>query len=281
VVAEDVTEQRRAEALRVEKEAVEAASRAKSLFLANMSHELRTPLTAILGYCELLQEQASDEGRPEVLADLNHIAESGRHLLGLVNDILDLSKIEAGRMVLCVEPFDVAAMLGEACAAAGPLMGRHGNAFTTVIPDDLGTAMGDCQKTRQILLNLLGNAAKFTSRGSVHLAASRRREPDGDWLTFTIRDSGIGMSSSQREQLFRPFVQVDASLSRRHGGTGLGLAISGHLCRILGGSIAVESALGEGSVFEVRLPSDVRAGQPRPGEVPAPPQSVLSPATSC
>jgi len=267
----DVTEQKRTEGQLIEaKEAAEAASRSKSTFLANMSHELRTPLNAVIGYSEMLQEEAEEAGATSAVADLRKIHAAGRHLLGLINDILDLSKIEAGKMDLFLEPFDVAGLVRGVADTVRPLVERGGNALTVVCGEGLGAIHADLTKTRQVLLNLLSNASKFTQGGSVSLAAGRERAGGDDWLVFRVRDSGIGMSAEQLARLFQPFTQADPSTTRRYGGTGLGLTISRRFCQMMGGDIEVRSEPGVGSTFTVRLPAVVPAPAAEPGQAGRP-----------
>jgi signal transduction histidine kinase len=234
--------------------ALEIASRHKSEFLANMSHELRTPLNAILSYSQLLREEAEDAGQDEIIPDLQKIHGAGQHLLGLINDILDLSKIEAGKMDLYLETFDVPTLVRDALTVIRPLAERNGNALVVECPDDIGEMHADLTKVRQALFNLLSNAAKFTDHGTISLTVDR--EPD-DWLAFAVADVGIGMTEEQLSRLFEAFSQAEASTRSRYGGTGLGLAISRHFCRLMGGDLTVESVYGQGSTFAVRLPARV------------------------
>jgi PAS domain S-box-containing protein len=236
----------------------EAASTAKSQFLASMSHELRTPLNAIIGYSEMLQEEVAELGQTALAPDLEKIHTAGRHLLALINDILDLSKIEAGKIELYLEPFDVHRMLQDVTTTVRPLVEKNANRLEVEEAGDLGTMHADLTKVRQVLLNLLSNACKFTERGTVALAASRERDgSDRDWMVFRVADSGIGMTPQQMARLFEAFSQADASTSRHYGGTGLGLAISRRFCQMLGGDITVTSAPGAGSTFTVRVPATV------------------------
>ncbi len=269
-VHDDVTEAREAEeALRVAKEAAEAASRSKSTFLANMSHELRTPLNAIIGYSEMLQEEAEDAGNSSTVSDLQKIHAAGRHLLGLINDILDLSKIEAGKMELYLETFDISEAVRGVADTVRPLVEKNGNTLTVTCPDGLGAIHADLTKTRQALLNLLSNASKFTHDGTIALEAARESVEGGEWIVFRIRDSGIGMTAEQLARLFRPFTQADASTTRKYGGTGLGLTITRRFCQMMGGDVAVESVSGEGSVFSVRLPAVVASHPALPLDIAA------------
>ncbi|HZO30536.1 MAG TPA: GAF domain-containing protein [Chloroflexota bacterium] len=238
---------------------LEVASQHKSQFLANMSHELRTPLNAIIGYSEMLQEEAEDLDADAFLPDLQRINAAGKHLLGLINDILDLSKIEAGRMDLFVETFSIAAMIDDVEAVARPLVDKNGNALVVLRPEGIGSMHADQTKVRQTLFNLLSNAAKFTERGTITLSAAREAGGDGDWLTLAVTDTGIGMTEEQLSRLFEAFSQAEASTKSQYGGTGLGLAISRHFCRLMGGDLTVESKYGRGSTFTVRLPAVVSA----------------------
>ena len=238
------------------REQAEAANRAKSAFLANMSHELRTPLNAIIGYSELLQDELEDAGDTRLQEDLRKIQASGRHLLGLINDVLDLSKVEAGKLEIQLEPYDVDALIDEVITTAQPLMTRNNNRMRIQRDGGCGVVQIDAPRLRQILLNLLSNAAKFTRDGEVVLnVRSPLNRDDRRWLTFLVTDTGIGMTEEQVARLFEPFTQADATTTRRFGGTGLGLAISRRLCRIMGGDITVASCAGQGSCFTVRLPA--------------------------
>jgi len=231
------------------------ASQHKSSFLANMSHELRTPLNAIIGYSEMLQEEVEDLGEQTFLPDLQRINAAGKHLLGLINDILDLSKIEAGRMDLFVEKFDIAGLVQDVAAIVQPLLSKNGNTLVVACPSDIGTMEADQTKVRQTLFNLLSNAAKFTDHGTISLTV--QREPD-DWIAFAVADTGIGMTEEQLSRLFEAFSQAEASTRSKYGGTGLGLAISRHFCQLMGGDLTVESTYGRGSTFTVRLPAQVQ-----------------------
>jgi signal transduction histidine kinase/CheY-like chemotaxis protein len=233
-------------------EALEAASAHKSAFLASMSHELRTPLNAIIGYSEMLYETAQDEGQEEFLPDLTKIRDAGRHLLGLINDILDLSKIEAGRMDIFLEEVHLSDLVVEVRSIIEPLAAANENRFDISAPPDLGTIRTDRTKLKQCLLNLLSNANKFTRQGDVSLTI----RPGGTAIAFVVADTGIGMTDEQQQRLFQAFSQADVSTTRRFGGTGLGLAITKHFCEMLGGGITVESAPGQGSTFTITLPDD-------------------------
>jgi PAS domain S-box-containing protein len=228
----------------------EAANETKSRFLASTSHELRTPLNAIIGYSEMLQEQAVEDGQDGYAADLGKIHSAGQHLLAVINDILDLSKIEAGKMELYLETVAVRPLIDEVVTTVRPLIAKHGNRFELEAADDLGTIRADATRMRQILLNLLSNASKFTADGVISLAALR----DDGQLTLSVRDTGIGMTEEQMGRLFQAFTQAEASTASKYGGTGLGLAISRRLCQMMGGDVAVASEPGKGSTFTVRLP---------------------------
>ena len=222
-----------------------------------MSHELRTPLNAILGYSEMLAEDAEASGDADLQSDLKKILTAGRHLLGLINDVLDLSKIEAGKMRLYLETFELSGVVGEAVETARPLIEKKGNRFEVLCPADIGSIREDATKVRQVLLNLLSNAGKFTEGGLVTLDVRREIGPAGNWVLFRVSDTGIGMTSAETKRLFESFVQADAGTSKKFGGTGLGLAITRKLCRLMGGDIVVESAPGLGSTFTVRLPGEI------------------------
>jgi PAS domain S-box-containing protein len=252
----DITELREAEAeLEAAKAAAEDANLAKSQFIANMSHELRTPLSAVIGYAEMLEEEAEDLPEGEhLLGDLRKINSNARHLLSLINDVLDLSKIEAGKMEVQPEDFEVCPLIAEVASTVEALAERKRNRLVVECPDDVGGMHSDPVKIRQCLFNLLGNAAKFTEDGTITLRAER----DGDMVTLSVRDSGIGMTAEQLDRLFQRFSQADASTTRRFGGTGLGLAITKAFATMLGGQIGVTSEVGKGSCFTLSLPADMR-----------------------
>ncbi|MGH2442823.1 MAG: response regulator, partial [Chloroflexota bacterium] len=235
------------------REAADDANHAKSAFLANMSHELRTPLNAIIGYSEILQEEAQEEGHDAYIPDLARITSAGKHLLTLINDVLDLSKIEAGKMDLYLENFDVPAMVRETAETVQPLAEKNSNVLSVHCPIDLGEMRADLTKVRQAVFNLLSNAAKFTERGTITLDV----ESPGQEIIFRVTDTGIGMSPEQQAVLFREFSQANSTITRRYGGTGLGLALSRHLCHLMGGDVTMESEIGKGSVFTITLPRAV------------------------
>jgi two-component system sensor histidine kinase/response regulator len=243
--------------LRLTQQQVEAATRAKSEFVANMSHELRTPLNAIILYSELLQEGAVDDKRSEDAADLGKIQVASKHLLGLINGILDLSKIEAGKMELHLESFDVRAMTDELMSTMDAVVRGNNNRLSVSYNNDPQTMHADLTKTRQILFNLLSNAAKFTTNGNVNVHVARRTAGAREWIEFAVTDDGIGLAQEQQQRLFRPFAQGDTSISRKYGGTGLGLALVWRFCQLMGGEVTVQSALGQGATFTVRLPVTV------------------------
>jgi signal transduction histidine kinase/ActR/RegA family two-component response regulator len=245
--------------LREAKDLAEAGSRAKSQFLANMSHELRTPMNAILGYSEMLMEDALEASNLSWHQDLGRINTSGQHLLGLINDILDLSKIEAGKMDLYLEQFDLQEMIDEVVMTIQPLLNKHGNQLVVHRDPKLTTVFADLTKVRQILFNLLSNATKFTDRGTIVLTLERETRTQD--LCIRLSDTGTGMNPEQMENLFEAFSQADSTTHRRYGGTGLGLAITRYFCEMMGGSISVTSQPEQGTTFTVYLPSEVREMQ--------------------
>ena len=237
------------------KDAAEAANRAKSAFLANMSHELRTPLSAVIGYSEMMEEEVEDLGEASLLRDLGKVKSNARHLLSLINDVLDLSKIEAGRMDTYAERIEVAALITEVQGTVEALVGQKGNTLEVEVAPDVGTMETDVVKLRQCLFNLLSNAAKFTENGQLTLKVRRDHKSDPEMLEFRVIDTGIGMTEEQLSRLFERFAQADETTTRKFGGTGLGLAITRAFSRLLGGDIMVESAAGEGTTFTLRLPA--------------------------
>jgi GAF domain-containing protein/CheY-like chemotaxis protein len=242
---------------------LELASRHKSQFLANMSHELRTPLNAIIGVTEMLLEDAQAAAQPDQIEAPERILRAGKHLLALINDILDLSKIEAGKLELSFESVPLGPLVEDVLATIRPLAAKNGNKVDVECPPDAGAIRADPTRLRQALLNLASNASKFTEHGHVRIAVTRRPDAGGrDWVTMAVSDTGIGMTAEQMAKLFEDFTQADASTTRRYGGTGLGLAISRRLCRMMGGDITVASSPGQGSTFTIRLPADARITSP-------------------
>ena len=254
--ARDVTERKRYE------ESLQQANRAKSMFLANMSHELRTPLNAILGYSEMLYEDAVERQLDEFCPDLTKISAAGKHLLSLINDILDLSKIEAGKMELFLENFEVAKLIEEVASTIQPMVEKNLNTLHITNAPTLGTMRADQTKVRQALFNLLSNAAKFTQNGNITLESGREVMDGTEWIVFRTKDTGIGLSPKQVTKLFQDFTQADPSTTRKFGGTGLGLALTRRFCQMMGGDVTVHSVLGEGSIFTIKLPAVVAKSKP-------------------
>jgi signal transduction histidine kinase len=228
------------------------ASQHKSQFLANMSHELRTPLNAIIGVSEMLREDA--EAAKQDLEPLDRVLGAGRHLLALINDILDLSKIEAGRMELQLESFALAPLIAEVVKTIEPLAAKSANQVAVNCDGAIGTLHADQMRLRQAMLNLMSNANKFTERGTITVDARQGQENGRGWIAIAVADTGIGMTPEQMDKLFQEFSQADVSTTRKYGGTGLGLAISKRFCQMMGGDITVESQPGRGSTFTIRLP---------------------------
>ncbi|MBI1373605.1 MAG: response regulator [Phycisphaera sp.] len=239
-------------------EMLEVANRHKSEFLANMSHELRTPLNAIIGYSEMLEEEAAEEELENFVEDLKKIHSSGRHLLSLINDVLDLSKIEAGRMEMYIEAFDVRELIDDVASTVKPLAAKNSNTFE-VECENAGQIRADVTRLRQCLFNLLSNACKFTDQGTIRLSVERSTVDGKEWIAFRVSDTGIGMTEEQADLVFDAFKQAESSTTRKFGGTGLGLTISREFCRMMGGTIEVESKLDVGSTFTIKLPTDTGA----------------------
>ena len=262
VLVRDVTDERRAAEFRRARDTAEAASIAKGAFLANVSHELRTPLNAIVGYAEMLSEDAARDGQASLLDDLGRIVTAGRHLMKIVNDVIDITRIEAGRLSVHLEALDVEAIVREVAVTLEPLIAANGNHLTTTVMPGLPPLRSDSTKLTQILINLVGNAAKFTHGGAVDLDVRMFDSPAGPEIVFEVRDTGIGIGPDQLSKLFQDFVQVDDSNTRRYGGAGLGLSISRRLCELLGGHVTVQSQLGHGTVFTIWLPLHPQNGPP-------------------
>jgi signal transduction histidine kinase/CheY-like chemotaxis protein len=239
------------------KHAAEEANRAKSTFLANMSHELRTPLNAIIGYSEMLEEETRDSGKVENVQDLKKIQSAGKHLLALINDVLDLSKIEAGKMGLHLETFEVAQVIEEMVTTLQPAAAKNANSIGVHVEENVSVMRADITKVRQILFNLLSNACKFTDHGTIALNVGQMKVEGKNWIQFQVSDTGIGISAKQKENLFQEFAQADASIARKYGGTGLGLAITHRFVQLMKGKIRVESEAGQGATFTVQLPANV------------------------
>jgi signal transduction histidine kinase len=233
----------------------EAATRAKSRFLANISHELRTPLSVIIGYTELLQESAQEAGYDQLMPRLKRIKLSGNHLLTIISNLLDITKIEAGKMEFYAETFDIPTLVNDVGAMLQPVIEKKANTLEISCAPDLGSMHTDLTKMRQILFNIIDNAAKFTEQGIIRLSVTRASDPQAAWINFSIADTGIGLTPEQIQNLFQEFTQADYSTTRQYGGTGLGLALCRHYCRMMGGEITVNSdGLGKGSAFTIHLP---------------------------
>jgi signal transduction histidine kinase len=254
---ETETERHRATAVRLEqaKEAAEKANRAKSIFLAKMSHELRTPLNAVIGYSEILLEDELERENKTKMADLQRINSAGKHLLSLVTDVLDLSKIESDTTELAIEIVDIGQLAQQTFATIRPLAEEKNNKMILDCGSDLGDVEADATKLRQVILNLLSNAAKFTTDGTITMAVRRTKGPTADWIEIRVQDTGIGIAESDLPKLFQNFGQASASTASKYGGSGLGLAVSQKLCGLMGGGISCTSEVGRGSTFVVRVPA--------------------------
>ncbi|MCK5719053.1 MAG: response regulator [Thiomargarita sp.] len=240
--------------LRAAKEVAEQANIIKSQFLANMSHELRTPLNAIFGYSEILEEEAKELNEIECVSDAKKVQLAAKHLLGLINEVLDISKIEAGKMELFIEPVNIEELIDETASTIKPIIENQNNRFIINKPEYFANMQADVTKLRQMLLNLLSNAAKFTQQGKICFTIDYQTRTDGEWVIFCVTDDGIGITDEEQEILFQPFVQADSSTTRRYGGTGLGLAITKRFSEMMGGTIRLFSEFGKGSIFTIYLP---------------------------
>ncbi len=266
----DITAQREQEQeLAAARDAAEQANSAKSQFLANMSHELRTPLSAVIGYSEMLEEEVEELGQPRLLEDLEKIKSNARHLLSLINDVLDISKIEANKMEVFAETFGIADMIKDVAATVSSLVEKKNNTLHVEVADDIGSMHSDVVKIRQVLLNFLSNAAKFTEKGDIYLSVRREKADGRDDVVFSVRDTGLGMTEEQVAKLFERFEQADASTTRRFGGTGLGLAITKAFTDMLGGEASVESRPGKGSTFTITIPATLPATAPKTAPRPS------------
>ncbi len=259
IILRDITEYKRVEQdLRQAKDLAEAANRAKSVFLATVTHELRTPLTAIMGFTELLQEKAAESGDADMSTYVDKILAAAHHLLFMINNVLELSRIEAGKAQLSRQVVNVPALVADIAQKARSLAAKNSNVLRVKCPPDIGTLHADIGMVRQALLYLVDNAAKFTQNGTITLSASRQPDPADngiEWILFSVSDTGIGMTAEQMEHLSEPFWQADSSITRKYGGSGLGLALCYNFCQAMGGHVLVESELGVGSTFTMRLPA--------------------------
>jgi len=257
--AYDLTEHKKNEQQLIRaKHDAESANQSKSVFLSSMSHELRTPLNAVIGYSEILLEEAEENNDINNAEDLTKIRNSGKHLLSLINDILDLSKIEAGKMKLDIQEFKIRGMVDDVIFSTTPLIAKANNQFELNFDESINNMFADFTKVKQALINLIGNAAKFTENGQITLSVDHETKLNIDWINFTVSDTGIGIAQEDQHKLFKEFSQVNAHVTTKYGGSGLGLAISKKFCEMMGGNITVKSVLNEGSTFTISLPVDTR-----------------------
>jgi two-component system sensor histidine kinase/response regulator len=258
--------------------AAEESNRCKREFLSTMGHELRTPLNAIIGYSEMLEQDAREYQLPPMVASLQKVQKATRHLLGLINDILDMSKIESGKMDIHIEPVAIGEMARDVVGLVSPLSQQNRNKVELKVESEDLRMAADAIKFQQCLLNLVGNACKFTADGTISVAVNREVAGDDEWIHWSVRDTGIGIDPAHFDQLFQPFTQLDSKLTRKYGGTGLGLAISHRLCEMMGAKLDVQSELGKGSEFTIRIPAwdPKREGSPASGAPPSsrPPLAV-------